>query len=151
MSIGFLSVENLLILLNKLGELKMLNSVIMILGGLMAAMSLVVLMVPKSKDTFEKLVPLQGFVGIGLMFWALWGLVQLLRYGVFDILAMVLIVLQILVGFLLAFSLLSKYIFKSQEALEKGKKLRSKMAAFQGPMGLVLAGFGTWYLLRNFI
>ncbi len=129
----------------------MLSIIIMIIGGLVAAMNLVASLAPNSKPVFDKLVPVQGIIGLAMIVWSILSLVQLLGHGIFSILAIVIIAVQLVVGFLLSFSLLSQFIFKSADAKEKGEKLRSKLVVFQIPLGLILMAYGVWLLINSFI
>jgi hypothetical protein len=55
-------------------------------------------------------------------------------------------------GFLLGFSLITKYALAgSPEALVKGELLRAKLASIQIPLGFAGIGLGVWCLAAVFV
>jgi len=57
----------------------------------------------------------------------------------FSIIFLVIIIVEFIVGFLLSYSLISKYLLENNDtAKEKGQLLRKKLAKFQVPAGLIL-------------
>ena len=127
----------------------MLSIIIMIVGGLVAAMGLITKIAPSTKSAFEKIVRLQGLIGLVLVGWSVYTLIQFIQYSIFDLVTMVMLATQFLVGFLLSFSLLSKFLFKTEQAQNKGQNLRNKLINFQIPLGLALTAFGIWNLLQT--
>lgn len=131
----------------------MLGIIISLAGGIMAAASLIVKVKPNSKELIEKITPFQGVVGLVLLGWAIYsiiGLIRILTHGVFDVMSIATVAVMLIVGFLLSFGLLSKFLFsKSKEAQAKGEAIRSKLAAYQGVLGLVLIGLSLWALIRT--
>ena len=130
----------------------MLGIIIALLGGIAAATSLIVNFKPDSKPLLDKLTPFQGVIGLVLLAWGVYSLIQLIRvflHGFFDLMSVATVAVMLAVGFLLSFGLLSQYVFaKSPEALAKGEALRAKLAGFQGILGLVLIGLSVWALIR---
>ncbi len=128
--------------------------IISLLGGILAAASLIVKYKEESKELIEKITPYQGIVGVILLIWGLWGLIQIIRvmtHGAFLVVPTVFVAVQIVVGFLLSFGLLSQYLFsKSEEAQAKGESIRAKLAGYQGILGLVLIGLTLWSLILLF-
>ncbi|VAW42128.1 hypothetical protein MNBD_GAMMA01-2269 [hydrothermal vent metagenome] len=126
----------------------MIGLIISLVGGSLAAASLIVKMKPDAKNLIDKLTPYQGIVGLVLLGWGLWSAINIVRgllAGSFDVVSVVGVVVQLLVGFLLSFGLLSQFLFsKSEAAKEKGQALRLKLAGYQGVLGLVLIGLSVW-------
>ena len=120
----------------------MITGIVSILGGVIAASSYIVSKKPNAKDLIDKIVPYQGWIGVILLIWSIKNLLRLFRSFQGDTLLFA--VAQFIVGFLLAYSLLSQYLFKnSQEAIEKGQELRAKLIQYQVPagIGLIVLGF----------
>lgn len=125
----------------------MLSALIAIVGGLIAASGFIVSKKPNAKDILDKLTPYQGWIGVLLTFWGLWGAIQLVlnigSIGLVWILAFAVCVVEFIVGFLLGYGLISKYVLeKNEEAKEKGQALRLKLTKYQVPSGIALIILG---------
>jgi len=131
-----------------------LGLIISLAGGIMAAASLIIKFKAESKELIEKITPFQGIVGLVLLGWGLWNLIQLIRvmsHGVLLVVPTATVALQIVVGFLLSFGLLSQFLFsKSEAAQQKGESIRAKLAGYQGVLGLVLIGLSIVALIQSF-
>ena len=92
----------------------MLSSLIAIVGGILASSSLIIAKKPNAKELIDKLTPFQGWIGIILAFWGLWGSIQLIlnigSIGLSWAIALSVAVLEFVVGFVLGYGLISKYI-----------------------------------------
>ncbi len=127
----------------------LLTGIISILGGLIAASSYIVSKKSDAKELIDKLVPYQGGIGILLLFWSIKNTINLFRYFSFN--TLIITAVQFIVGFLLAYSLLSQYLFsKNEEAKEKGQQLRAKLAQYQVPAGIGLIILGALRIFRLF-
>ena len=71
----------------------------------------------------------------------------MLSLGGFSVMAIVSVALQLAVGFLLSFGLLSQLFSKSEESQQKGEALREKLSPYQGVLGLALIGLSVWSLI----
>jgi len=125
----------------------MLSALIAIVGGLIAASGFIVSKKPNAKDLLDKLTPYQGWIGVVLTFWGLWGAIQLVLnigdIGIVWIIAFAVCVVEFIVGFLLGYGLISKYVLeKNEEAKEKGQALRLKLTKYQIPSGMALIILG---------
>ena len=124
-----------------------LTGIISILGGVIAASSYIVSKKADAKELIDKLVPYQGWIGVVLLFWSIKNTFRLFKY--FNSITLLFVVAQFIVGFLLAYSLLSQYLFKnSEEAIEKGQQLRSKLVQYQVPAGIGLIILGILRLIH---
>jgi hypothetical protein len=125
-------------------------------GGILAASSVLAKMRADAKDMIDKLVPYQGYVG-GVMFvWGIWGVISVVMnlgsigaMGVVSFLFSVITALtDLLVGFLLAFGLISKYTMAgSPAAMDRGQQLRGKLATVQIPLGFLAIIMGILYIV----
>ena len=137
----------------------MLGGLITIAGGLLAASGFIVGRKPNAKELIDKLVPYTGMIGLIMFGWGVWETLSVvrnismlgaapLRWIFWACVAGA----DLFVGFILGFSLISKYMFsKSATALEKGKELRAKLAKVQSPLGLFAVVMGTLYIVWRFI
>ncbi len=127
----------------------MLFPILSIVGGLIAASSLLIAKKPDAKELFEKVAPYQGMIGVGmLVLGVLWTLQVLPHLGtilkaapVNGIVTIATLAGTILVGFLLGYGLISKFVLsKNETAKEKGALMLAKVARVQVPLGLLTAG-----------
>lgn len=132
----------------------MLDGLITIAGGILAASALIISRRPNAKHLIDKLTPYQGWIGIVMFFWGIWGLFSALRAVALIKLAPVLYsiwvvcgVVDLVVGFLLGFGLITKYTLSgSPTALARGQEIRGKLAKYQGAFGLVAICTGVTYM-----
>ncbi len=125
----------------------MLSSIIAILGGILASSALIISKKPNAKELIDKLTPYQGWIGVILTFWGIWGMIQLIlnigSIGLVWGIALGVSTLEFIVGFLLAYGLISKYLLeKNETAKAKGQALRLKLTKYQVPSGLTLIVLG---------
>lgn len=125
----------------------MLSAIIAIIGGIIAASSLIVAKKPNAQELIDKLTPYQGWIGVVLAFWGVWGIIISLSH--FSIIGIALSAVEFVVGFLLGYGLISKYLLeKNETAKAKGQELRMKLTKYQVPAGIILIVLGVLSLLR---
>ncbi|MEH6656281.1 hypothetical protein [Leeuwenhoekiella marinoflava] len=134
----------------------MIGSIIAILGGLIASASVIVAKKPNAKELIDKLTPYQGWIGVILAFWGVWGAISLIlgigSLSLAWIIGLAVAVVEFVVGFLLGYGLISKYLLeKNETAKEKGQALRLKLTKYQIPAGLILLALGVLSLVFYFI
>ncbi len=129
--------------------MNLLFPILTIVGGLIAASSLLIAKKPDAKELFDKVAPYQGMIGVGmLVLGVLWTLQVLPHMGsllsaapVNAIVTIATLAGTILVGFLLGYGLISKFaLSKNEAAKEKGALMLTKIARVQVPLGLLTAG-----------
>lgn len=125
----------------------MITAIISIFGGVIAASSYIVSKRADAKELIDKLIPYQEWIGVILLFWSIKNTIGILKF--FSGIQLLFAIAQFIVGFLLAYGLLSKYVFKnSKEALKKGRQLRTKLIQYQAPAGVGLIILGILRLIR---
>lgn len=134
----------------------MIGISIAILGGLIASSSVIIAKKPNAKELIDKLTPYQGWIGVILAFWGVWGIISsVLNIGDLSltwIVSLAVAVAEFVVGFLLGYGLISKYLLeKNETAKEKGQALRLKLTKYQIPAGLLLLALGVLWLVFYFI
>ncbi|PTT74265.1 MULTISPECIES: hypothetical protein [unclassified Chryseobacterium] len=122
----------------------MIGIIIAILGGLLASSSIIIAKKPNAKELIDKITPFQGWIGVILAFWGLISSVlNIGNLGLYWMIALVVAIVEFVVGFLLGYGLISKYLLESNEtAKEKGNALRMKLTRYQIPAGLILLVLG---------
>ena len=134
--------------------------VALLLCGILAASTLIIQKKPDAKELIDKLVPIQGYLGVVACLLGLWGIIRLLlNIGAFlkyspmhFVVYMAIAVLMAGLGFLLGYGLISQYaLSKNPEAAAKGAELRAKLTKFQIPMGLAGIALGLVGIVMNFI
>jgi len=125
----------------------MLLSIIAIIGGIIAASSLIVAKKPNAQELLDKLTPYQGWIGVVLLVFSIQGILASIRF--FSIIGLATSAVMFIVGFLLSYALLSKYLLeKNETAKEKGQQLRAKLVNYQVPAGVILVVLGILSFLR---
>jgi hypothetical protein len=125
-----------------------------IVASVVALSSFVIAKKPEAKGLFEKIQPYQGFLGVFLL---AWGIYDLLRYvllgfegssmSLFSIFLEVdklaaftllgYVASAILLGFLLGFGLIAKWIPGEGAAEKKGLEIQEKLLGYSLPIGLI--------------
>lgn len=120
-----------------------MTSAFLMVAGILAAAGLIVSRKPEAAKLIDKLTPWQGWVGIVLLFWGIYDIINsigALAWGGFILFLVYIIVavIEILLGFLLGFGLITKFaLSKNDEAKAKGQAIRGKLAPFQGILGFL--------------
>ena len=130
----------------------MITAIIAILGGILASSSIIIARKPNAKELIDKLTPFQGWIGIVLACWGAWGIIQsvlhLSSFSVPWIIGLSVSVVEFVVGFILGYGLISKYLLeKNETAKEKGQALRLKLLKYQVPAGIILIVLGVLSIL----
>jgi hypothetical protein len=133
----------------------MIQAIITILSGILAASGFFIARKPNAKELIDKITPYQGWVGVIVFLWGVWQTIcVILNLGwiahnlLFWIAWAVLAFANMFVGFLLGFGLITKYaLSKNEEAMEKGQRIRGKLVKYQIPLGFISIGIGLLYLL----
>ncbi len=124
-----------------------ITPIILIVGGALGAASLIIKKKPEAAAIIGKISPYQGIIGIVLL---VWGIIKLLSAfawlseGLAGIVGFATAIVMILLGFLLGFSLIAKFLG------EKGESIFSKISPFQGTLGIIGILTGLFWLIANF-
>jgi hypothetical protein len=137
----------------------MLAGLITIAGGLLAASNLIIAKKPNAKDLIDKLTPYQGWIGVVMFFWGIWGTFDCLRFmslisvrPLFWTFWLASSVADLVVGFLLGFGLITKYALgKNAAAQVRGQQIRQKLAGYQGGFGLLAIVMGVLYIVWLYV
>ena len=137
----------------------MLSGLITIAGGILAASALIIARKPNARALIDKLTPYQGWIGIVMFFWGVWGVLDCVRFlsllsqrPLFWLFWLACGVADLVVGFLLGFGLMTKYALgKSPAAQARGQQIRAKLAAYQGVFGLFAITMGGLYIVWLYV
>jgi len=135
----------------------MIYGITLIILGLLAAPSLLLSKKPNAKELLDKITPYQGWIGLIFCLWGVWGIIQaVLSMGILGtfpiwwITWMASTTIQALLGFILGYGMINKYLLsKNDEAEKKGQELLAKLAPIQGKLGLIGVILGIWVIVAN--
>ncbi len=127
--------------------------------GILAAPSLILSRKPDADKILSKITPYQGWIGIIFFFWGIWGIISSLltiwAISFVPIWWFTLLIgsfMQMILGFILGYGLIAKYIFsRSEAAKEKGAAIIAKLAPVQGILGLIGIIVGIWVIIASFL
>jgi hypothetical protein len=137
----------------------------LIVGGILSVSGFIISKKPEAKQLIDKIVPFQGFIGVGLL--AL-GVIFLLGWigkmdrlsdvgskldmPLFPITFYLGTVAAIAMGFLLGMPLIAKWIPGETPAEQKAMEMHKKLAGFTTIVGVVSLVFGLlmiWYRFKS--
>lgn len=127
----------------------MLFSLLAIVAGVLASSSLIISKIPVLKKYIHYLTPFQAVLGFILLAYGLIYFVQYIFLIInFNFIGLLLSVLEIIVGFLLSFDLLSRlFLEKNAKSKAKAALLRLNLLKYQVQAGLLLVVLGVISLL----
>lgn len=113
-------------------------------AGILAISSLILAKKPEAKQLIDKLVPYQGFVGVGLLAWGVINLIRFLSHfslmmywKTFGIIVLAAILSEVLLGFLFGMPLIAKWIPGESPAEVKALEMQKKVGGFSVLIGIV--------------
>ena len=130
--------------------------ILLIIGGVLAASSLIIQKQPNARELIGKLVPFQGIIGIALL---VWGLIALLFWGLpvltsawvpfsAKLVTLLSILVTIALGFLLGYGLIAQHLLsKNADAARSGQAAHAKLVGYQVPLGIIGIVLGLWALI----
>lgn len=140
-----------------------ITTIVLILGGALAASSFILAKKPNAKDLFVKIAPYQGTIGVGMFAWGVWDTIHIVTnltawkwffsiphivHKLFAVVVLVAVVCELVVGFLLGFNLIQAQISKkSPEAARKAEVVMKKLAPWQTIFGFAAIFCGIYFLL----
>jgi hypothetical protein len=137
--------------------MNLLNGIWLAVLGILGASSLIIARKPDAKEMIAKLAPYQGWIGAVSALWGVWGLISavlsLSLLGVKPLLWITILANAVVLfglGLLLGVGVLKTFI-KNPEANAKMDQTITKLAPYQGTLGLVGIGLGIWAVVAGFI
>jgi hypothetical protein len=128
----------------------------LIVLGALGASNLIIARKPDAKELLAKFAPYQGWMGAASALGGVWMIISaVLALGLLSsgfsgmmlwITYMATAVVQAGLGLLLGIGTLKTFI-KAPQATEKMDQLVTKLAPFQGTLGLIAMGLGVWEIV----
>jgi len=135
----------------------MVNGIWLAILGILGASNLIISKRPDAKEAIAKLAPYQGWIGAVSALWGAWGLVGAVLHlgwlGLWPIYWATWTAdsaLQLGLGLLLGVGTLKTFI-KDPTANAKMDQTITKLAPYQGTLGLAAIGLGVWMVVAGFI
>ena len=134
----------------------MITGITLIVLSLIAVPSIILAKKPNAQELLDKITPYQGWIGLIFTFWGVYGVIfsgilglsWMSSWPIYWITLLAVNIMQAVLGFILGYGMISKYVFsKSEEAKKKGEQLLAKLAPIQGKLGLVGIGVGVWTIV----
>src|SRR5262245_9613058 len=121
----------------------MLDGLISIAGGILAASTLIVAKKPNAKELINKLTPYTGWIVIVMLIWGICRGINIIRFlgvrthaPVLFLLVLATTVSDLVVGFLLGFGLITKYTMNGNAlARARGEAIRTRLVPYQATFG----------------
>jgi hypothetical protein len=125
--------------------------------GVLGAASLIIAKRPDARQAIGRLAPYQGWIGAVSALWGLWGIISavlsigwLAHWPIYWVTFLADSVLQLALGLLLGVGVLKSFI-KDPRANQQMDQTITKLAPFQGTLGLVAIGLGLWMIVAGFL
>lgn len=135
----------------------LVNGIWLAVLGVLGASNLIIARKPDAKELIGKLAPYQGWIGACSALWGVWGIISsVLNLGwmafapIYWITYLVDSILSLCLGLLLGVGVLKTFI-KNPTAVEKMDMTITKLAPYQGLLGLVAIGVGVWMIIAGFL
>jgi len=131
----------------------LIEPLLLILGGILAASSLIVAKKPDAAKAIAKIQPYQATIGIILLVWNIWWFIHLGPGAIFrgfsaipvaSVVFLAGLLSGILLGILFGMPMVAKL---SASGAQKGEELGKKLAPYQLLIGLIAIGSGVMWLL----
>ncbi len=130
-----------------------------IIGGLLAAASLIASKNKEAGEMIKKLAPYQSWVGIVLFVWGVWNLIKMIQYlgimtrlmaiaPILIISTWVAVVVMIVLGLILSLNFMKS---RKEIPAEKVEALEKKLKPIQVPVGIIAIIDGIVLLLARFM
>jgi hypothetical protein len=137
----------------------LLNTLVLIAGGILAASSVIIAKKPNAKDLIDKLVPYQAMIGVAMLGLGVVHLLWWLGRGLFGMIGHVplygltmlaLTVTSILLGFMFGMPQIATWMPGQGATEQKGMELAKQLAPYQVILGIVGLGAALLALLYGF-
>jgi hypothetical protein len=135
----------------------LVNGIWLAVLGVLGAANLIIARKPDAKELIGKLAPYQGWIGAISAIWGAWGIISsILSLGLLAYLPLVWItllanaILSLALGLLLGVGVLKTFI-KNPTAVDKMDTTITKLAPYQGTLGLIAIGVGVWTIISGFL
>ncbi|MEM9686512.1 MAG: hypothetical protein AAF934_06275 [Bacteroidota bacterium] len=140
--------------------MNLLGSILLIVGGILAASAYIVSKKPEAEKLIANLMPFTGWIGIFMFAWGIWAVFDLIFnldrhtallkidpvWGVISILFVPFV--AVVTGFMLGFALVARWIPGQGRGEAQLLTLRKKLIRITTPLGLLAILAGIVHLLK---
>lgn len=136
----------------------MITGITLIVLSMIAVPSIILAKKTNAQELLNKITPYQGWIGMIFTFWGVYGIIfsgilglnWLGTWPIYWFTTLGVNIMQTLLGFILGYGLISKYVFsKNEEAKQKGAQLLAKLAPVQGKLGIAGIMVGIWSIITS--
>ncbi|MEO6775294.1 MAG: hypothetical protein ABI467_20185 [Kofleriaceae bacterium] len=114
-------------------------------AGILAISGLILAKKPNAKEIFDKVIPFQGFLGVGLLVLGVLDLVSNLKLflevlkvaPLHGIVAIAFVVSEVLLGFLFGMPLIAKWIPGDGPAEQRAMAMQKRLGGFSTVIGVI--------------
>ncbi len=135
----------------------LINGLWLAILGVLGASSLIIAKKPDARELIGKLAPYQGWIGAVSALWGVWGIISSLlsigwlsHWPIYWVTFLADSGLQLALGLLLGVGVLKTFI-KDPTANAKMDQTITKLAPYQGILGIVAIGLGAWMCVAGFL
>ncbi len=133
----------------------MLTFLITLIGGVLGASGYIIAKRPDAEEIISRIAPYKGGVGIAMIIAGAWLGIKVI-FMLNDLVAplswlimLVTAVVNLSLGFLLGYDLISEYLLEKNEKIEtKGVQAKQKLTGYQSKLGIGAIGASILYLLQ---
>jgi hypothetical protein len=138
----------------------MITGITLIVLSLIAVPSIILAKKPNAQELLDKIAPYQGWIGLVFTFWGVYGIIfsgilglgWMAHWPIYWITLLAVNIMQAVLGFMLGYGMISKYVFaKNEEAKKKGAELLAKLAPIQGKLGIAGIIVGIWTIAASIL
>jgi hypothetical protein len=125
----------------------------LLIGGILGAAGLIVKGRPTAAELIGKITPWQGWIGVILLLWGIWTIIgsfaTMTLLPLVGLLILITGILEVVLGFLLGWSLIVQW---TGGGGEKGAEMYKKISPFQGIFGIIaICAAIFWFLFALFL
>jgi hypothetical protein len=125
----------------------------LLIGGILGAAGLIVRGRPTAAELIGKITPWQGWIGVILLLWGIWTIIgsfgTMVLLPLIGLLILITGILEVVLGFLLGWSLIVQW---TGGGGEKGEAMYKKISPFQGIFGIIaICAAIFWFLFALFL
>ncbi len=138
----------------------LINGLVLIVLGGLCVPGIVAKKNPKAKELLDKIVPIQGTLGIAVFAWGVWGIISsILSIGILAtwplswVTSLLCAVLSVAGGAILGWGMIqNKLLVKAPaDVVEKATEVYKKLLSLQERIGVIAIIIGLWTILYSVI
>ena len=138
----------------------LIGGIVLIFCALLCIPALVAQKSPQAAEQLKKLAPVQGWIGLIVAIWGLWGIISavmtlgwLSTWPLWWITNLAGNVMSLLLGIILGYGMIQQYaLAKASDAVKaKAEETYKKLTGAQSSLGIIGIILGLWVVLYNLV